>query len=162
MKMKNIIYGKNYLNREGNMANNVRTAEDLEIKYNFAEMLGMTKNVKMNSKSITKVENELLSFIISATSSLNSLQEQVDGKVETWFYSGTPTLSNLPASEWSTSDKEKHTGDLYYDTATGYAYRFAKESNVFKWLKITDSDVTQALALANSAQDTADQKRKKF
>ena len=93
------------------------------------------------------------------------MQSQIDGNITTYYYSGVPTLSNLPASEWTTdTDRDKHIGDLYYDKTTGYAYRFYfdQETLIYGWLKITDSDVTEALAIANAAQDTADAKRRVF
>ena len=98
---------------------------------------------------------------------IENIQKQVDGAIETWFYDGVPTLSNLPASQWSTTDdKKNHLGDLYYDNRTGYAYRFSntgtEQNPRFEWKKISDQDVTKALADAAKAQDTADHKRRVF
>lgn len=91
------------------------------------------------------------------------LQNQIDGNVTTWYYSGVPTLSNLPASQWTTTtDKDNHIGDLYYDSATGYAYRFMKDGNNYVWTKISDSDISAALAEAQDAWDLADNKRRVF
>lgn len=91
------------------------------------------------------------------------LQNQVDGAIETWFYDGVPTLENAPAISWKTDkDKEIHLGDLYYDNKTGKAYRFAKDSNTYKWTIITDTDIAKALSDASKAQETADGKMKVF
>lgn len=91
------------------------------------------------------------------------LQNQVDGAIETWFYEGVPTLENAPAISWKTDkDKEIHLGDLYYDNKTGKAYRFAKDSNTYKWTIITDTDIAKALSDASKAQETADGKMKVF
>ena len=91
------------------------------------------------------------------------LQSQIDGNISSWFYAAVPTLINAPASSWTDdATKNNHLGDLYYDTSTGYAYRFAIVSTVYQWMKITDSDVTEALALAAAAQATADAKRRCF
>lgn len=91
------------------------------------------------------------------------LQNQVDGAIETWFYDGVPTLKNAPAISWKTDkDKEIHLGDLYYDNKTGKAYRFAKDSNTYKWTIITDTDIAKALSDARMAQETADGKMKVF
>ena len=84
---------------------------------------------------------------------LVNLQSQVDGQIQTWYYEGTPTLNNAPANTWTTTiDKDKHIGDLYYDKSTGYAYRFMYDNttSAYVWTKITDSDVTEALQLAES------------
>lgn len=91
------------------------------------------------------------------------LQNQVDGAIETWFYDGVPTLENAPAISWKTdNDKKIHLGDLYYDNKTGKAYRFAQDSNTYKWTIITDTDIAKALSDARMAQETANGKMKVF
>lgn len=98
---------------------------------------------------------------------LNNIQNQVDGSISTWFYDAEPTLVNLPASEWTTTETRNiHLGDIYYDRLTGFAYRFAFEDiedipdagTIYTWIRITDSDITKALADAAQAQETADGK----
>lgn len=102
----------------------IRNAQDLERKYNFNSIEAIRKNVELNSEEINKVNNELTNFANTITQGIQSLQDQVDGNISTWFYSGIPTLLNLPANEWITDkDKDTHLGDLYYDQNTGYAYR---------------------------------------
>lgn len=94
---------------------------------------------------------------------IGELQNQVDGAIETWFYDGVPTLENAPAISWKTdNDKKIHLGDLYYDNKTGKAYRFAKDSNTYKWTIITDTDIAKALSDARMAQETANGKMKVF
>lgn len=139
----------------------VRTAQDLERKYNFSSM---QMAIKQSEQGITKISSELDNFVSATVGTLDNLQDQIDGNITTFYYSGVPTLSNLPASEWNQSEYNVHLGDLYYDKNTGYAYRFYydSENEVYGWIKLTDSDVVQALALANSASDTADSKRRVF
>lgn len=99
---------------------------------------------------------------VTFAESMKSLEALIDTKITTWYYSGVPTLSNLPASEWTTTElKTSHIGDLYYDKDTGYTYRFT-QGTVFSWEHIIDKDLTEALALASSASDTADSKRRIF
>ena len=94
---------------------------------------------------------------------IGELQNQVDGAIETLFYDGVPTLENAPAISWKTDkDKEIHLGDLYYNNKTGKAYRFAKDSNTYKWTIITDTDIAKALSDARMAQETANGKMKVF
>lgn len=91
------------------------------------------------------------------------LEGLASGAIMTWFYPHEPTLANLPASEWTTDDeKNNHLGDLFYDTETGYSYRFAYSGGVYQWIRIVDADLEEALQLASQAQDTADQKRRIF
>lgn len=143
--------------------NGVRTAQDLEQKYNLGAIDEIKKETQKNTEQITSTNNELKDFTTQVTKDLGELQDQIDGNIMTWFLSGVPTLSNQPANEWVTDEeKNNHLGDLYYDKDTGYAYRFTLENGVYNWLKLTDSDIAEALAVANSAQDTADSKRRVF
>ena len=123
------------------------------------------KAVELLVDELNKTNTSIEKYVEALTKDIGSLQDQVDGNITTWFYSGVPTLENKPTSDWTTdNEKIKHIGDLYYDQDTGYAYRFNYDNskNIYNWLKITDSDVTEALAIANSAQDTADRKRQNF
>ncbi len=143
--------------------NKLRTPEDLERKYNLNDILKLKENYELQKNGLNKVENELNGFVIATGKNLKELQNQVDGNITTWFYSGVPTNNNEPAKNWSTdNEKNNHLGDLYYDKDTGYAYRYSLDNATYSWIKITDNDVTQALAIANSAKDTADSKRRVF
>lgn len=94
---------------------------------------------------------------------IESLQSQIDGQIETWYYDYEPLLSNPPASTWTTeAEKSKHEGDMFYWKSKGYSYRFLKDGTTWKWQIITDSDITKALSEAAAAQDTADNKRRVF
>lgn len=143
--------------------NGVRTASDLERKYDLASLVGVQKAVENSVEAINKTNKTLEEFMVTTLDSIDELQGQIDGNITTWFYGGVPTLSNLPASEWTTEIvRNEHLGDLYYDQDTGFAYRFSLNDNTYTWVKLLDNDVAEALALANSAQDTADSKRRVF
>ena len=90
---------------------------------------------------------------------LDIIKQQTDKEYTMWFYDYEPTLSNIPASEWTTAElKAMHDQDLFYNTATGQGYRF--ESGA--WEEITDHLTLKALEDAAKAQDTADSKRRTF
>lgn len=112
------------------------------------------------------VDEETVNNLINNSKVIKDLQKQTDGAIETWFYEGVPTLDNLPAVDWNTSELKKiHIGDLYYDQTTGYAYRFTKyndDVNPYRWNRIKDNDIVSALDAANRAQITADGKMKVF
>lgn len=101
--------------------------------------------IKENTLSSDDVKN-----LINNSEIIGSLQNQIDGAIETWYYEGKPTLENLPAQGWTDDEtKNKHIGDLYYDKASGKGYRFLKdETGAYIWAIITDEDITKALALA--------------
>lgn len=144
---------------------------DLDIKSTYD---GKTLDKYITEKSLDK---NAVETIIKKSQTIIDLQNQIDGAIETWFYDGVPTLSNAPAIGWTTdNDKKTHLGDLYYDNETGKAYRFAKDGSTYKWIIITDTELTKALkdssqALkdaaaadkkANGAQATANTKRRIF
>ena len=88
-----------------------------------------------------------------------SYKEQLDEKVETWFYNYAPTIQNKPASDWTTDTlKSQHAGDLFYNTSNGYTYRWTGTA----WERIKDNDINTAMTAASKAQDTADGKRTVF
>ena len=94
---------------------------------------------------------------------LADIQAQLDGQIEQFFETYDPTLSNAPASTWTTTQlKEDHLGDLFYNTTSGAVFRFVKESGVYKWQQLSDAEVAQALALANDALELAKKKRRVF
>lgn len=108
-------------------------------------------------------DGKLADYADTVTKSLSGLQAQIDGQIETFFYDYEPSLQNLPASEWtSTEERKKHEGDLFYWKTTGYAYRFMQEGATWKWQLIQDNDISKALAQAEKAQDTANGKRRTF
>lgn len=107
----------------------------------------------------------LSSYITTNDAAIASLQNQVDGQIEAWYYSVDPTTSNAPASSWTTSElKTRHEGDLYYNVTNGHSWRWLYDSDAgtWKWLQIPDSDAAAALAAAQAAQTTAGTKRRVF
>lgn len=144
---------------------------DLDIKSTYD---GKTLDKYITEKSLDK---NAVETIIKKSDTITDLKNQIDGAIETWFYDGVPTLLNAPAIGWTTdNDKKTHLGDLYYDNNTGKAYRFAKDGSTYKWIIITDTELTKALkdssqALkdaaaadkkASGAQATANTKRRIF
>lgn len=94
---------------------------------------------------------------------LEEIQSQLDGQIEQFFYTYDPTLSNIPASEWTTTAlKEQHLGDLFYNTDTGAVFRFVKDGSTYKWQQLSDAEVAEALAIANDALALAREKRRIF
>lgn len=112
----------------------------------------------------TAYEEDLNNLKDIVNRDIQNIQNQLDGAIETWFYDPIPTLTNLPASQWTTeSDRNTHLGDLYYSGA-GRAYRFQydADNSLYYWQEIVDTDIVLALENAKKAQDTADSKRKIF
>lgn len=146
----------------GNNYWNLDTGEfSLKALTNYSTTEEMSAAIKASSD---KNAAELSNFITATYNrDIADLQNQIDGNISTWYYTGVPTLTNIPASQWTTqTDKDKHIGDLYYDKNTGYVYRFMLDSSVYKWIRITDEDIGAAMSAASKAQDTADGKRRVF
>ena len=122
-----------------------------------------------NASDWTKKDNytddtALTEFIQNVyTDDIAKIQEKLDGQIMTYFYDYTPTLENLPASDWKTEeDRANHEGDLFYNKSDKRSYRFFKKDNVWTWDLVLDPEVNQALERAQDAQDTADGKRRVF
>ncbi len=130
---------------------------DLDIKSTYD---GKTLDKYITEKSLDK---NAVETIIKKSETITDLQNQIDGAIETWFYDGVPTLSNAPANGWTTDkDKKTHLGDLYYDNKTGKAYRFAKDGSTYKWIIITDTELTKAIEDSSQALKDAKSKRRIF
>ena len=80
------------------------------------------------------------------TTMINGVQDQVDGKVETFYQ------ADDPASAWTTTDlKNAHKGDIWYKTTDNMTYRYSGTG----WVKLADGD-------AKSAKDLASSKKRVF
>nr|DAI48034.1 MAG TPA: Putative tail protein [Caudoviricetes sp.] len=94
---------------------------------------------------------------------IEDIQTQIDGKIDTYFYDYEPSMSNVPASAWTTEElKTMHNGDLFFWKTKGYTYRFLKIDSVWQWFRIKDIQIDKAMNDASNAQDTADSKRRVF
>lgn len=108
-----------------------------------------------------KVEENLKDYV----NKVDKLQEQVDGKVEQYFYNYDPTLENWPAMSWKDdTTKKAHNGDLFYNTDSkkGWQWTYDEETKTGSWVEVTDKETLDALEAASKAQDTGDGKRQVF
>lgn len=96
---------------------------------------------------------------------IETMTEQIDGKIETWFQTSDP------ASTWTTNtEKAKHVGDMWYNSSTKLlkcyrqTFRFVNGTGtvVYIWQTIEDKKAIDAYDAASKAQDTADGKRRVF
>ena len=190
----NIVYDSNREHKIGNNtsyiryydSNNDGVADAIEIvadnirlgSYSVGDKITATETTLNNymSSNNTRVGNvetsvnttttNLTNYITSNNQAIESLERQIDGAIDTWYYSGVPTLNNDPAINWPSNTYESHERDLYFDTSTGHTYRFARIGNTepytYEWIEIQDADALRALQAAATAQDTADHKRRVF
>lgn len=108
-------------------------------------------------------DKNLADYADSVSKDLSSLQSQVDGQVEDWYYDYEPSMQNYPASQWTTTEeRRKHIGDRFFWKSKGYAYRFMEDNGIWGWILLQDTDITKAMQAAMEAQDTADGKRRVF
>lgn len=136
-------------------ANQISTTlrTEYQTKADADRIYATQSSLKQTSDSITAS----VSKTYATKDALSSLQNVADNAIESWRGTGVPTLTNKPASDWTTdADKRKHSGDLYYDKATGKAYRFGSDDGTtYTWELNQDTDVTKALADASKAQTSA-------
>lgn len=124
---------------------------------------------------------------------LSEIQSQLDGVTEQWFFEVEPSplntspddAPNEPAKDWveadtesgGTTEREKHLGDLYYNTRTGKVWRYVRERYFtappfpgavpgiryrYVWVELEDTELAQALSLAQDALDAANSKARIF
>ena len=112
----------------------------------------------LTGKSISEVAQEGMEDYV------NSVVSDAVKDVSTQHFGAyVPTLSNEPASTWTTTElKEAHLDDLFYNTSTKKTYRFIKTGTTYSWENFNDPDIQKALDDASNAQDTADGKRRVF
>lgn len=136
-------------------ANQISTTlrTEYQTKADADKIYATQSSLKQTSDSITAS----VSNTYATKDALSALQNVADNAIESWRGTGVPTLTNKPASDWTTdADKKKHSGDLYYDKSTGKAYRFGSDDGVtYTWELNQDTDVTKALEDAANAQTSA-------
>lgn len=94
---------------------------------------------------------------------IEDIQNQIDGKIDTYYYDYEPANSNHPASEWTTAyERQKHVGDLFFWKNKGFTYCYMKVDTSYQWVRVKDADIVSAMETASKAQDTADGKRRNF
>lgn len=112
---------------------------------------------------------------------LDEIKAQLDGQIEQHFYQIDPSpLSTAPGSEdgapnsgWTDSTmKENHLDDLYYNTTSGKVWRYVKISwrpkpgyapgTFYVWQELQDSELAQAIAIANEALELGKEKNRIF
>lgn len=141
--------------------------EVLYINAETGEVRATPTLFSLSGKSVADIAGEAVNNFVNTVykEDLEKLQDQIDGKVEEYYFAYEPTLDNLPASEWKTDEEKKiHEGDRFFDKSTGHAYRFFQndETGEYEWVQIQDADVVEALNKASKAQETADGKRRTF
>ena len=116
-------------------------------------------------------DTEVKQAISDLNDAVGNLQDQIDGSIETLYGDVDPSVpANDPYKDYTTDEKEKHLGDMYYNSTTGYAYRYDKsveeieeeEVTTYFWQIIRDTGITQAIADAAAALGLAETKAKIF
>ena len=165
------IYGDMYVGDRG-------TTPGSYLKYTEGKGLELCGTLSVNSKIGDKPITEAIKpegydeFVEAVKKELGGLQDQIDGKLDTYYYQYDPSLDNYPAMEWVTDDdKEKHLNDTFTNLESGQSWRWTRtpvimgdgsEYYEYEWTSITDTIAGAALLAAGHAQDTADGKRRVF
>lgn len=122
---------------------------------------GKAAETYATQSSVSQTANSIKSEVsktYATIATVDGLKNIADNAIESWTGSTAPTTSNKPASDWTTAElKKQHSGDLYYDTSTGYSYRYGSNDGIdYSWTLVKDTDITKALANASAAKQAAD------
>jgi hypothetical protein len=129
-------------------------------KIKFVAANGAYKNVSETDANATEAKNYVNNTLPGI---LSEMQAQLDGQIEQFFYDYDPTASNVPAGNWtSDDDKESHLGDLFYNTSSGKVWRWIKSGNAYAWQELKDTELVEALELANEALALSKNKNRIF
>lgn len=170
-RLVSLTYGSSTINGRFIRAGRIESSDggSCYVDLDNNEIGGVIKFVSSDGsmKDITDVEakaDETKNYINNTLPGiLSEIQAQLDGQIEQFFETYDPTLTNAPAKDWDTTAlKDEHLGDLFYNTSTGKVFRFVKNGSVYSWQELQDSEVAQALALANDALKLAGTKRRIF
>lgn len=99
--------------------------------------------------------------LTDVSNALDEVAAQADASMDIWYGVGTPTLSNAPASDWTTDElKAAHVEDIYFDinreaaSTGGRAWKWTKSGSTYAWAEVTDMDTLASLEkLADVAGD---------
>jgi hypothetical protein len=84
------------------------------------------------------------------TPGVSNLQDQIDGKIETWFQEDDPNT-------WLEEERSAHNNDRWFKPSTQALKKYIASTNT--WETINDALAINAYIAASQAQDTADGKR---
>lgn len=144
------------------------TSTETNLQNNYSTTLQTQGMIQTSATGIMSQVSQNYVTQNTYNAEIQNLQDQIDGRID--YYDGNviPTLNNPPASTWTTtSAKDSHVGDLYryHYTESGEEkvkyYRFDKDTSTtpttYAWLELGESEVDEALRLANEANQKATQ-----
>lgn len=150
--LKNAI---NNMGITGEVTNQEKIAFDTATK-KYSTALANFKNyatlsLEMITKNYTDAKVEVLEDSISLKVSgsemteyvsgiKTSLQNQLDGKIESYYQ------TTNPGADWTSAERASHKGDIWHNSLSNVTYRWSGTN----WIKLTDSDAEEAKALANT------------
>lgn len=131
-------------------------------KYGWSAVV---KDIAMSETQVTAIHADTTATNAASTAeaaqtAVEGLQEQVDGMLEVWSGAVDPRPNESypsdwtvpPASNWNTPAlKNKHVGDLYYNTTDGTMWQWTYDSQtaMYSWADAPESIAAEALAIAN-------------
>lgn len=140
------------------VANSI-TAEKLAISYTsqVEKNISEAKDSAINISN-TATDNKLKNYytMSQVDTRLSATDGRIEASVETLtqnllqkngnYYGGyIPSNNNAPANGWNMDSLKKlHNGDFFFDTSTGYAYRYVIEQDVYKIVFSEDSRTESA------------------
>lgn len=125
----------------------------------FQEGSSGLENLEEWAEKQQQIDNTLAEAKSYTDIAVKDLQDQLDGKVESFFYDYDPNLDNIPAKDWTTDElKAEHLNDTFTNTETGRSWRWLLKDGSYQWAEIADTQSAEALAKAQEALGVANGK----
>ena len=157
------IYGSTYIgDKNGESYMSYDPKKGLEIKGTISVGTKLSDGRDLEEALKASTPEGYKEFVESVNGSLDYLQKQIDGAIDSYYFDYNPSMDNYPAKDWTEKEKEAHLGDTFTNNSTGESWRFGKDGDKYQWIYIEDTATKKALAAAISAVDVADSKRRTF
>lgn len=136
-----------------------------------SKISNIEKDLSTTNQNLSDLEKEIQGVSVDFENfkdteyaeTIQNIQDQLDGAIQFWSGTETPTLNNFPANEWTTEAlKNEHQGDIY-DVLEGEtivsSYKFIKIDGVYEWRIMSDSEISAVKQLAQEALNKANQNK---
>ena len=174
-----------YISKDKKATNDERSVWQESNTYLSSQLTEFESSLRATTAAIALFDasDEIQEAVAGINSTMNGLQDQIDGQIINWNDEGLPlplydhntkkwhngtnwvdqkqTTHQGPSSEWE-GKYDQHINDTYVDLTTGGAYRWCNTDVGYHWCKITDTATEEVLRKASELEGALDGKTTTF